>query len=164
LPRRVRATRAALPAHFARIEDGAQAGRPQAVVAAVPAEPALVAHVEQARRVADAGSQTARHGAAILKAASRVVATGAGHASAGREARIEKQVMAEAYRRGTGRHPVAGIGRPLQRPWAMGGDAFELGGIEADGFGGRGGKREQKRQGCAKPPEQAAFSRRGRHG
>ncbi len=153
-----------LAAHFARVEDGPQAGRPQTVVAAIPAEPALVAHIEQARRVADAGDQPARHGAAILEAARRVVATGAGQAPAGRKARMEKQIMAEAYRRGMGRHPVAGIGGPLQRPWAMGRDPFEFGGIEADGFGGRGGKREQQRQGRAKPSTHAAFSEPGRHG
>jgi hypothetical protein len=137
-----------------RIEDGAQAGRPQAVVAAVPAEPALVAHVEQARRVADAGSQTARRGAAILKAASRLVAGGAGHASPLADRRGSKNrswprriaaALPDTRLPGSGAH-AGGHG-----PWA--GDARELGGIEADEFRRPcRGKREQKRAGLRQAP------------
>jgi ABC-type methionine transport system ATPase subunit len=100
----------------------------------------------------------------ILKTLVRPVAGRAGDASVSREAGLEEQCMAEPDRGNVAGSAIAGIGRPRWRPWPVAGDAIELRGIEADGFGGRGGKREQKRQGCAKPPEQAAFSRRGRHG
>ena len=74
---RVRQLRQAA-AHLARIEQRAQALRPQVVVGAVPAEPALLAHVGQPRRVADARLQALGARQAVAEAARRLVAAGAG--------------------------------------------------------------------------------------
>ena len=89
-PRRARRA----SSHLLPVKDGAQAGRPQVVMAAVPTEPALVANVEQTRRVACARGQAATRSAAVLEALRGSMAGGAGDAAVGRQALFEEQVVA----------------------------------------------------------------------
>jgi hypothetical protein len=122
-PRRARRASSHLPP----VEDGPQAGRPQVVMAAVPAEPALVAHVEQTRRVACArrpgrDSWRGRPGSRVRGS----MAGGAGDAAVGRQAWFEEQVVAEADCSGIAGGAIAGIRRPCRRPGAVRCDALEF--------------------------------------
>ena len=95
------------PAHLARVEDRPDALRPQAVVGAVPAEPAPVAHVEQARRVAVDLGEAEGARAAVLPGAERHVAGRAQHLAGRRQPRLEEQALAQLDRLRVARGAVA---------------------------------------------------------
>src|SRR4051812_34508909 len=85
-------------AHLARIEERPDALRPEAVVRAVPAEPAAEAHVQDALRIAVDLFEAEAAGAAVLEAAERRMAGSAQHRARAREARLEEQALAEGDR------------------------------------------------------------------
>src|SRR5262249_21727306 len=111
----LRDTRRAHP-QLARIEDRVDALRPQAVVRAVPAEPVVVAHVDDAGRVAIDFLEA--HGArqAVAPVALGQVAMRAGDLAVHGESPLEEQALAEVDRAAVSRDAVARIVRPGRRP------------------------------------------------
>src|SRR5882724_9976892 len=105
--------------HFPGIEERPDALRPQAVVGAVPAEPAAEADIEHARGVAVHLLEPDAARPAVLEAAEGHVAGRAQHRARAREARLEEQALAERGRLGLPRDAVARIARELRRPGAV---------------------------------------------
>ncbi len=103
-------------AHLPRVEDRADALRPQAVVRAVPAEPALQPHVGEARRVAVGERDAARARLAVGPVALRQVAARARLLAVGRQPPLEEQPLAELDRVLVPGHAVRGIGPERRRP------------------------------------------------
>ncbi len=103
-------------AHLARLEDRADALCPERVARAVPAEPAAVAHVHHARRVALDLGEAERARARVLPAAKRRVAGRAQHLARGRQARLEEEPLAELDRRRISRGAIGRIRRPRRGP------------------------------------------------
>lgn len=138
--RRARGTRA----HFARIEDRADALRPERVAGAVPAEPALVAHVEEARGVALDLEPAEGARPPVLPVAERNVAGRAVHRRALREPHVEEEPLAERGGIGAARDPVRWIRLPGRRPRAVAEQRAALLGGEVEKLRGGACGREQR--------------------
>ena len=116
-------------AHFAPVEQGPQVLRPQRILRAVPAEPAVEAQVEQAGRVAVDGPVPAAARQAVGPGPVRRVAGCARDRAGERQARIEEQRPAEGDGGRCAGNPVARIGPRGRRPRPVAQDpAFFLGG------------------------------------
>src|SRR5690606_20157180 len=105
-------------AHLTRIEERPQALRPEAVVGAVPAEPALEARVHQALRVAIDFLEAPAARPPVLPVPAGHVAARAGDGARSREARIVEEPLAERDRVHVPRDPVARVADALRRPRA----------------------------------------------
>jgi len=103
-------------AHLARIEQRADALRPQAVVAAVPAVPAIKADVHHGRRVAVDRLEAEAARPCVLEVAEGDVAGGAEHRAGAGETRLEEQALAERDRLGLAGDAVARILARCRRP------------------------------------------------
>src|SRR6185436_15409980 len=104
---------------LARIEQRPQALRPQVVVAAVPAEPAVVAHVDETRRVAVELVDTDAEFESVGETFGWYMAARARPRAIGGQPLVEEQALAERNCRGAARDAVAPIGRPRLRPRPM---------------------------------------------
>ena len=115
--------------HFARVEEGSQVLRPQRVLRAVPAEPAVEAQVEQAGRVAVDDPVPAAARQAVGPGPVRRMTGCAGDRAGDRQAGIEEQRPAEGDGGRFAGDPVARIGLQGRRPRPVAQDpAFFLGG------------------------------------
>src|SRR5262249_38296004 len=81
--------------HFTGIEERPDALRPKAVLRAVPAEPAMKAHIEHRGRVAVDELQAEGARPRVLEMAEGRVAGGAQDRAGAREPRLEKELLAE---------------------------------------------------------------------
>ena len=116
-------------AHFTPVEQGAQILRPQRVLRAVPAEPAIETQVEQAGRVAVDGPVPAAARQTVGPGPIGPVAGCAGDRAGERQARLEEQRPAEGDGGRFAGHPVARIGSRGRRPRSVAQDpALFLGG------------------------------------
>ena len=114
--------------HFAAVEQGSEILRPERVLRAVPAEPAVEAQVDQAGRVAVDGPVPAAARQAVGPGPVRRVAGCAGDRARERQARIEEQCPAEDDGGRLAGNPVARIGLRGRRPRPVAQDpAFFLG-------------------------------------
>src|SRR5687767_12649563 len=124
-------------AHLARIEERPQALRPQAVLRAVPAVPAIEARVHHGGRVPVDELEAEGARPRILEAAEGRVAGGAQHRARAREPRLEKELLAERDRRGLSGDAVRRIGPERRRPGPMLKYLRDLLGGEIDSGGNR---------------------------
>ena len=136
-------------AHLARIEQRSEALRPQVVVRAVPAVPALAGDVDDGRRVAVERREPDRLRLAVGPVAARLVAARAGHELVRREPRVEEEPLAERDRVGVAGEPVRRIARRRGRPRSVREDLRDLLGREGDGRAvvAPGGRRERDERG-----------------
>ena len=105
--------------HLALGEQGREAGGPQGVVAAAPAQPAGLGAVEQAGRVAVAIESAHGGGQAVLESAGGLVAAGAGQPAVAGQAGVKEQRGTPLGGGGLGRHPVGCVGAGRRRPGAV---------------------------------------------
>src|SRR5688500_9985067 len=96
--------------HLARIEERPQALRPQAVLRAVPAVPAIEARVHHGGRVPVDELEAEGARPRVLEAAEGRVAGGAQDRARAREPRLEKELLAERDRRGLSGDAVRRVG------------------------------------------------------
>ena len=101
---------------LARIGQRANAVRPQAVAAAVPAEPAEEPRVDQRRRIAVDRRQADAGPAPIGEQRRRRMATGAGNPPVSRQTRIEEEPLSQRRRFGLAGDAIAGVRRQRRRP------------------------------------------------
>src|SRR5579862_2222183 len=104
---------------FAPIEQRPHALRPQIVIRAVPAEPAVITHVEQARSVAVDFFEPDAQFASIDEILVRRVTTRARQRIAAGQPLLEEQALAQCNCRGLAGNAIARIARPRQRPRPM---------------------------------------------
>ena len=137
-------------AHLARIEQRAQALRPQVVVGAVPAVPALQVQVVQRQRVAVAARQACASRPAVAEAQRGLVAAGAGDAAVGRQRRLVEQLPAEGDGRRLAPDPVRRVGLQRRWPGAEGQDARDV--VVVQRRGQRVGRGQQRHRGKQRRP------------
>ena len=132
--------------HLARVEQRPDALRPERVVRAVPAEPAVKADVHHGRRVAVHGLEAERPRAAVGEAAPRLVAGRAEDPAAPRQPRAEEQPLTERDRLGLARPAVGRVARRRLRPRSVREDAGSFSGRERDRVAGASGAEGEHRQ------------------
>ena len=113
--------------HLAGGQQRRQRGRPQRIVAAAPAEPALQAHVQHGGRVARALAKAGTGGGPpVLEGPGRHVAAGAAEPPVGRQPCVVEQPAAESHGGRPACQRVGGIGRQRRRPGTEAGDGVAL--------------------------------------
>ena len=152
-------------AHFAAVEEGPQVLRPQRVLRAVPAEPAVEPQVEQAGRVAVDDPVPAAPRQAVGPGPVRLVAGRAGDRAGDRQARIEEQRPAEGDGGRLAGNPVARIGPRGRRPRPVAQDpAFFPGGeVERRRRRGDAGEQADRNRKSRQPGEDGRAGAPGRH-
>ena len=138
---------------FTRVEDGRDAGHPQTVAAAAPAEPALLGQVGQRGRIARQVGQAMGTRFVVSEGAVGLMAGHAGDVTHGGHARVTKELAAQGDGQRLARHTVAGVAQHRRRPGPEAEDLLQLGRrevVRARGDGGRGSRAKRRRAGQAK--------------
>ena len=120
--------------HFALVQKRPQILRPQIILRAVPAEPAVETQVEQAEGVAVDRPVAPAARPSVRPALRRPVAGGAGDRSGDRQTRVEEQHPPERNGGRLARNPVARIDHDRRRPRPLAQDATSFFGSEVDGL------------------------------